>query len=231
MKGRFLITILLFVSLSGFNQNLQLHYDLGKARNGTDRDRGFFTSTVEMFRTDGYGSTFFFIDLDYNGDKGISRGYMEMARNIGYGKFPLQARVEYNGGLLLSDTAKGASIPNAWLFGVNYPVKIGAASLGTYLVYKHIAHNINGPDFQWTINWNYPILKGKFTFNGFFDIWSTDKTGNGKKLVILSEPQLWYNIKPYISIGSEVEVSRNFYFWMPGLRAFPTVALKATFRK
>ena len=38
-------------------QNVQLHYDMG---------RNCATSTVEMFRADGAGSTFFFVDLDYN---------------------------------------------------------------------------------------------------------------------------------------------------------------------
>ena len=37
-------------------QNIQIHYDIG---------REAVTSTVEMFRPDGGGSTFFFIDFDY----------------------------------------------------------------------------------------------------------------------------------------------------------------------
>ena len=55
--------LLLFslISISGMNkvqaQNLQLFYDAG---------RGCATSTVEMFRPDAGGSTFFFIDFDYS---------------------------------------------------------------------------------------------------------------------------------------------------------------------
>lgn len=231
MKGKLVFFLSAMIAATSLAQNIQLHYDFGKARNGKDRDPGFFTSTVEMFHADKQGSTFFFIDMDYNGYQGISRGYMEIARNISFWKFPLQARIEYNGGVLLSDTTKGLSIPNAWLFGINYPVKIGAGSLGTYLVYKHIARNSNGPDFQWTFNWNYPFIKGKISFNGFFDVWSTDKTGGGKKMVILTEPQLWYNTGHYISFGSELELSRNFYSWMNGFHAFPTLGVKLTFQK
>ena len=40
-------------------KNLQLHYDLGE-------DRDYFTSTLELFRPDSAGATFFFVDFDYN---------------------------------------------------------------------------------------------------------------------------------------------------------------------
>ena len=48
-------------------QDIQLHYDMGK-------DRKYLTSTVEMFKPDQYGSTFFFIDMDYgaNDVQGVS---------------------------------------------------------------------------------------------------------------------------------------------------------------
>lgn len=230
MKGTLLILSLIMAPAALNAQNLQLHYDFGKARNGKDRAPGFFTSTVEMLHPDRYGSTFFFIDLDYNGYRGVSRGYTEIARNTGFAGFPLQARLEYNGGVLLSDTTRGLSIPNAWLIGINYPIKLKSGKLGTYLVYKHIAGTLNGPDFQWTLNWNYTLLNGKITFNGFFDLWSADKTGEGKKLVVLSEPQIWFNIQSYLAIGSEFELSRNFYSWMDGFCIFPTAAIKVVFK-
>jgi hypothetical protein len=40
-------------------QNIQQHYDFGK-------DRDYFTTTLEMFKPDEYGSTYFFVDFDYN---------------------------------------------------------------------------------------------------------------------------------------------------------------------
>ena len=58
---RFITALVLFcASFLGINeaqaQNLQLFYDAG---------RGCATSTVEMFRPDAGGSTFFFVDFDY----------------------------------------------------------------------------------------------------------------------------------------------------------------------
>lgn len=58
MKNLFLGILLSFpVILSA--QNLQLHYDFGQ-------DRKFFTSTLEMFKPDTLGSTFWFVDFDFN---------------------------------------------------------------------------------------------------------------------------------------------------------------------
>lgn len=58
-------------SLCASGQNIQLHYDFG---------RNSLTSTVEMFRPDGGGSTFFFIDLDYSPK--VSGAYFEISREL-----------------------------------------------------------------------------------------------------------------------------------------------------
>ena len=54
-------------------QNIQLHYDLG---------RKGITSTVEMFKPDKGGSTFFFVDLDYtpkvSGAYFVGKGFYAM---------------------------------------------------------------------------------------------------------------------------------------------------------
>ena len=57
LKSRFVVVVVLFVALVAKvqAQNIQLHYDFR---------RNCATSTVEMFRADNYGSTFFFVDTD-----------------------------------------------------------------------------------------------------------------------------------------------------------------------
>ena len=86
-------------------QNVQLLYDAG---------RGCATSTVEMFRPDGAGSTFFFIDFDYSPQ--ASGAYWEISRELNFWKDSdlswLSAHVEYNGGL-----TNAFSFGNAWLLG------------------------------------------------------------------------------------------------------------------
>ena len=110
-KLTYLVVLLLVSVASEAALNLQLHYDFGK-------DRKYLTSTVENFTPDKYGSTFFFIDMDYNAGKqnGVSASYWEIARGIKFQETsPWEAHLEYNGGL-----TNGFSFDNAYLFGANY---------------------------------------------------------------------------------------------------------------
>lgn len=66
MKKLFMLAALLAVVICGKAQNVQLHYDFGGALYDKDlHGRPVLTSTVEMFKADKWGSTYFFIDMDY----------------------------------------------------------------------------------------------------------------------------------------------------------------------
>ncbi|MDP2888434.1 MAG: DUF5020 family protein, partial [Bacteroidota bacterium] len=113
MKKLVLILFVSFLALGTFAQNIQTHYDMGK-------DRGYLTTTVEMFRPDKTGNTFFFIDFDYGvGDvEGVSLAYFEIARCFKLGKSPFSWHGEYNGGFgqyNAGDFNKAYQINNAWL--------------------------------------------------------------------------------------------------------------------
>ena len=98
MKKTFITALLLVcaIFISGINkaqaQHLQFFYDAG---------RGCTTSTVEMFRPDAVGSTFFFIDFDYSPK--ASGAYWEIARELNLWQDSkvnwLSVHLEYNGGL------------------------------------------------------------------------------------------------------------------------------------
>ena len=79
-------------------QNIQLHYDLGRALYKSLDGRPWVT-TVEMFKADKWGSTYFFVDMDYT-DKGVSSAYWEIINDteILEGSCFCTCR-EYNGGL------------------------------------------------------------------------------------------------------------------------------------
>lgn len=73
-------------------QNIQVLYD-------TERD--CVTSTVEMFRPNAFGSTFFFVDMDYTPK--VTGAYWEIARELCFwkeSKFSwLSVHLEFDGGL------------------------------------------------------------------------------------------------------------------------------------
>ena len=96
-------------------QNIQLHYDFGRSLYDKDlQGRPLFTSTVEKFHPDTWGSTYFFVDMDYTSE-GVASAYWEIAREIKFWKGPFSAHLEYNGGL-----SKGMSYKNAYLAGATY---------------------------------------------------------------------------------------------------------------
>ncbi|NDW13334.1 DUF5020 family protein [Bacteroides sp. 214] len=210
-------------------QNIQLHYDFGRSIYDKDlSERPRFTTTVEHFKPDRWGSTFFFVDMDY-ADGGITSAYWEIARELTFWKGPLSAHIEYNGGL-----AKGFSFNNAWLVGPTYTFNNSTYSAGFTFsaMYKHIQKHHSKHNFQFTATWYKHLADGLYTFSGFADWWR-EVTPYGK-LIFMTEPQFWLNLNKLnsipddfnLSIGTEVEVTNNFV--NKGWYVIPTLAVKWT---
>jgi len=231
MRKQLLIAFLLF-SFYAKAQNLQLHYDLGS-------DRGYFTSTLEMFKPDKLGNTFFFVDMDYGsgGVKGISMAYWEIARVIKTEKMPIGIHMEFDGGFgayNAGDLNHAYEINNAGLIGIDYSLTAKDFSKGVSLklMYKYISGK-HDASFQFTTVWFVNFWKERMTFSGFADFWREDFDFNydgevDAEYVFLAEPQIWYHINKHFSFGGEIEFSNNFgghySFWTR-----PTLALKWTF--
>uniref|UniRef100_UPI003216ACED DUF5020 family protein n=1 Tax=uncultured Draconibacterium sp. TaxID=1573823 RepID=UPI003216ACED len=213
-------------------QNVQLHYDLGEGRK-------MLTSTVEMFRPDKYGSTFFFVDMDYGSDisgldNGISLAYWEIARAFKWNETQkFMPRVEFNGGTMNVGSNIWIPIERCWLAGLERTwASADFSKIFTLQAnYKYIKDKEDAA-FQITGVWTIQMLEGKLTFCGFADFWKEgmDWTFDGKDdtdFRFLSEPQLWYNPCKNFSFGTEVEVSNNFVGDEFAVK--PTLAVKYTF--
>lgn len=235
MKKIILSFGLLLSVLTVFSQELQLHFDPRHALHSDVAPRNYFTTTFQMFKPDKWGSTFAFVDMDFNQSRGnIGLAYMEIARNIKMGKCPLMAHIEFNGGLVKGDNYSGFSIPNAYLAGVSYSKLISSGSFESYVAYKYNAFDKVSNDIQWTGIWNINLLNDKLSLNGFIDVWTENKdriaAKGGKKIVLLTEPQIWYNIDKHVAFGTEIEISNNFYsHYNNRLYVCPTIAGKWTF--
>lgn len=227
----FLSLFMLLSSMNVSGQNVQLHYDMG---------RSYLTSTVEMFKPDAGGSTFFFIDLNY--DPRVTGAYFEISRELCFWQESkadwLSVHLEYNGGL---DTVNG-SYNNSWLGGLTYSghsddwsktwsfSAMYKAIPGTVsLLGKKSMHN-----FQITGVWNMDFFDHWLSFNGFMDFWKEARPWQGTDYIFITEPQLWVNLNKLegweninLSVGTEVELSANFV--AKGFHAMPTAALKWTF--
>ena len=244
MKRLFLITLGAIMFFVANGQNVQLHYDLGHNIYNDLEGRPNVTTTVEMFKPDGLGSTFLFIDIDYFTD-GAAGAYWEFAREFNVSRNKRWAvHVEYDGGVTsLKNTAVATRFQHALLVGGawNWASADFSKTFSLQAMYKQY---FNGqgrkgfPGFQLTAVWSDTFARGKCTFSGFVDVWR-DKDVNGK-LIVLSEPQFWFNFnalkrmeKVKLSVGTELEVSNNFVFNKEGRNnrfyAIPTLAAKWTF--
>ncbi len=223
--------LMVFMASDAVGQNLQLHYDF---------DRRSVTSTVEMFRADGSGSTFFFVDLDYSPK--VTGAYWEIARELCFWKESkaswLSVHVEYNGGL----NTQAGSFNNAFLGGLTYSghSKDWSKTWSLSAMYKLIPGTVTAAgdkqdhNFQITGVWNLDFFDHWISFNGFADYWREARAWQGTKFIFLAEPQLWVNLnkvrgwdKVNLSLGTEVELSNNFV--RKGFCAMPTLAAKWNF--
>ncbi|MBR6438466.1 MAG: DUF5020 family protein [Bacteroidales bacterium] len=214
MKKAFFIVALVATALCAKAQvNIQEQYDF---------NREHLTTTLEMFKTDNWGSTFFFTDIYHPHDSVKPVGYYtEIARGLNFWKDSklgaLSAHVEWNGGQFAN---------NAWLFGVEYLLhNEDFSNTFTFeLLYKSIEKQTDNTPLQFTFIWgmqNLLNVKG-LVFSGFVDVWGEkytwadpDGTTETTDFVAISEPQLWYNIGQFFNcenlfIGGEVELAYNF---------------------
>lgn len=229
MKRNTLI-LLLAVLLAGatFNakaQNLQVFYDT---------ERGCVTSTLEMFRPDAFGSTFYFVDMDYNPT--AIGAYTEIARELCFWQDTdwnwLSVHLEFNGGL-----SGPFSFNNAWLAGLTYSGHSAdfSKTWSVSAMYKAIPglKDYTGKcrmhSFQLTGVWGLSLFQGWCSFSGFADFWREADTS-----IFLAEPQLWVNLNKIpgwsnipLSVGGEVELSSNFV--EKGFRVMPALGAKWTF--
>ncbi|MFV0365486.1 MAG: DUF5020 family protein [Mangrovibacterium sp.] len=231
MKKIFLFVALATISASAFAQNIQTHYDFGDTRKCV-------TTTVEMFRPDKIGSTFFFIDMNYNEGEmhGVTNAYWEISRAFTFKQgSSLAAHVEYDGGFFRTDGALGLPINSAFLGGLENTW--GWDNFNKTFTLQALFKTIQGKNdasFQLTAVWNTLWFDGKLSFNGFMDFWKEDNvamTGEATEYVWLTEPQLWYNFQNGMkgfSLGTEIEMSANFS-GNKGFMCNPTIAMKYSF--
>ena len=235
--GRRFLPVCLFalLPLAALAQNVQLHYDFGRnLYNDEEAGRQKVTVTLEQFKADKWGSWFYFVDIDFS-RKFTEGAYTEISRELALGEqqLPIAAHFEYDGGLnRFGSFQQAALIGPAWNghnadFSTTYSVQ---------LLYKRFFKSYNYTSaynsMQLTGVWSTTFANKKCTFSGFIDFWRGEKANGHGQLVILTEPQLWYNATEHLSIGTEWEVSDNFVYNTFNDKTFfvnPTVALKWNF--
>ena len=204
--------LLAFVGVKA-QTNIQEMYDFG---------RKHMTTTLEMFKGDNWGSTFFFVDIYHTNNIAPTDFYAEIARTINFwGRNTsigdnfvnnLSLHVEWNGGNGIYPNGyntgwHGYAVNNAWLYGIEYFIANNDFSqrLTLEVLYKDIRGYKVGFDktadvpLQFTAVWGLDNLFGVrgLSFCGFADFWWENNywaDGTKTTTTFLTEPQLWYQV-------------------------------------
>ena len=230
------MTALMAVAALSVNAlDIQLHYDFGRnIYPDQEAGRQKVTITLEQFKADKWGSWYYFVDLDLS-RKFFKSAYTEISREFSFGSgSPFAAHVEYDGGL--SEAA--GSFQQAALLGAAYNGHSAdfSKTWSVQLLYKRYFKSYDYSraynSAQLTGVWGLNFAQNKCTFSGFIDFWRGEKANGHGQLVILTEPQFWYNFTPHFSVGSEIEISNNFIYNLYDDKTFfinPTLAVKWNF--
>jgi hypothetical protein len=201
-------------ALSANAQNIQLHYDFGRnIYTGEEAGRSKVTVTLEQFKADQWGSWYYFVDLDLSSHFTES-AYTEISREFNLNKnLPIAAHVEYDGGLSKSGSFQQAGLIGAAYNGHNADF---SKTWSVQLLYKQFFKSYDNThsyaSAQLTGVWGLNFLDNKLSFAGFIDFWRGEKANGHGCLVVLTEPQLWYNFTKHFSVGTEWEISDNFVY-------------------
>ena len=202
--------VLFFAQGAKAQTNLQTFYDFGKGRQ-------YVTTTIEMFKGDEYGDTFFFIDHYYGqkdaGRSAINGTYFEIERGINFWQDSelkdFSALIEYDG----SSWGTGILCVGAKYFfhSEDYNNTFTAA-----LLYDaHFGGLEPDVPIKFSGVWGFNDLFGAkgLCFKGFIDIWGNKSVfglNDTTDFSVLSEPQLWYAVGEHLNLGGEIELSYNF---------------------
>ncbi len=246
MRKLILCGLMVLMGITMQAQNVQLHYDFGRSLyseqlGGPQSDdvprRAKVTMTLEQFKADKWGSWFYFVDIDFS-RKFVEGAYAEISREFNLGKqSPFAAHVEYNGGLNRAGSFQQAALLGGAYNGHNADF---SKTWSVQLMYKHYfksyAYTRAYSSFQLTGVWGINFAHNKCRFSGFIDLWRGENWRAGHEghgmLVLLTEPQFWYNFTDHFSVGSEVEISNNFVYNVVDNKSFfvnPTLAVKWNF--
>lgn len=224
---RFLFGIFfMLISVVAYSQNIQLHYDTNRTSySSNDKYTNSVTLTFENYVAESNGSWYYFIDLETD-KNGVRNGYVELHKEFDVYKH-LSAHVEYDGGLSMYGQYNHTALIGP---AFNYLLK-NNDNVGVQFLYRQNFGN-NYVDassgVQFTLTWTNKLFNDKVTFTGFTDVWKN--FDHNENVVVLLEPQIWYNCNKNIAFGTEIETHYNVCGIKDKLFCNPSIAVKYTFK-
>ena len=229
-KAILLLSAVLSPLLCAAQVNIQFLYDCAETP----------ITTVEVYKGDAWGDTYFFIDHYYyfqslNGHTNIGMdSYFEFERGLNFWQQTRMRNLSLHVELDFKNSGYGSGMA---CIGAKYAFHNASFSrtAGIALMYDHyIGEGSADIPLKFTGTWNVENLFGLrgLTFDGFVDVWgnNTQYVTDQNKIAndhfsIHSQPQLWMRITPNFNLGGEVVLGYN-HRGTHGFLCQPCVGLK-----
>ena len=231
----------LILTLEGWSQNLQLHYDFRHSIDPELNTRNFSTLSFEYFKlidTVGTGSFLLKVQADLNGKHAnIGQVFTQVSQTLRFWKPKIYLSLNYSGGLGVTPSSFGYYIANAYGIGISYPFQWKDTWLSANVQVRYTAFDKTSYDPQLTFYFGKGINKYRYFVAGSFVFWTQNRnqgddfTRNlkGKKFAFFGDPQFWLNVKNGFSIGSKINVFHHALSEGKEIQLYPTIGIKNQF--
>jgi hypothetical protein len=225
MKKSYTLLIIFIFTLASFSQNLQLHY-------GFTQENAYTRATFEFIKAREKSLTHIRQDFDIGRLDGVNQAYFEISQKFFIPRLDerINFHLEYNDGLMINRDREiittGIPIHRSYLAGLGFRGKIGDFVISPTVMFKYY-DAYNQMDYQFTLDWYGNFIDEKFTFKGYFDVWSFSPNNNETKYIVFrTQVQVWYNIIKELSVGGEIEFNNHYFIYDDEVKTLVTLALK-----
>lgn len=213
-----IISACLLLTLTGFSQNLQLHYDFRHTTDPTLNSKNFPTFSFEYFKnidTIGTGSFLLKLDAHLSGENNnVGQVFTQVSQSLRFWKPKVYLSLNYSGGLGVKPTSFGYYLSNSFGVGASYPFQWNGAWVAPSLSFRINVFDKPSYDPQFTLYFGKGYINYKIFTAGSFVFWTQNRNQgndytkdlNGKKFAFFGDPQIWFRIKNGFSVGSRINV-------------------------
>lgn len=232
---------LLFLTMPGRAQNLQLHFDFRHTFDPKLNSKNFPTFNFEYFKnidTINTGSFLFKVQTDLNGkNNNVNQFFTQISQSLKFWEPKIFLSLNYSGGLGITSGSNGFYLPNSFAAGISCPFQWKGAWFAPNLLFRYNAFDKPSYDPQVTFYFGKGLFKYKIFVAGSFTFWTENrnegddytKNLSGKKFAFFGDPQIWIKIRNGFSIGSRINVYYHLLTNNNQIQFYPTLATRYQF--
>lgn len=236
-----LFSIFCCIPLTGFSQNLQVHYDFRHTLDPRLNPDNFPSFSFEYFKlidTIGTGSFLMKIQADLKGkNNNVGQVFTQVTQSLRFWKPPVYLTLNYSGGLGMAEPPYGFYLTNSYGLGISYPFQYKGAWLSLNVTYRYNSFDIPSHDVQAVFYFGRGLWDYRVFVAGSFVFWTENRNqGNeftsglhGKKFAFFGDPQIWIKVVKGFSVGSRINVFYHLLKDDHSIQVYPTIGTKYQF--